>query len=345
MADYVELHANSAFSFLRGGSDPTDMAQAAAEAGLPTAALTDRDGVYGAPRFYKAARENGIRPIVGAELTLKDGSALPVLVASRLGYQNLCRLITVAQLRSEKGSAAFGLDDIAPYSEGLVALTGDAFEGPLTTTPASDWEIFIADLRNTFPNKDQLYIELNHHQRRGDKRRMRRLIDLAEASDLPTLATNAVRYATPRQRLVSDVFTCLRHHTHLDAAGRLLSQNAERHYKTPDEMNKLFEHHPEALLNTCRLADRLEFSLENLGYEFPRYKVPPGEDMDSYLRKITLFGAGNRYSSITPKIRKQLIHELRIIANLGFAGYFLIVWDIVNFCRENGIMVQGRQCR
>lgn len=342
MADYIELHANSAFSFLRGGSDPTDMAQAAAEAGLPTAVLTDRDGVYGAPRFYKAARENGIRPIVGAELTLKTGGALPVLVASQLGYQNLCRLITIGQLRSEKGTAAFGLDDISTYNEGLVALTGDAFEGPFTTTPTSDWEILIADLRNTFPKKDQLYIELNQHQRRGDKRRMRSLVDLADANSLPMIATNAVRYATPRHRLVSDVFTCLRHHTHLDAAGRLLSQNAERHYKTPDEMNKLFSDHPEALLNTCRLAERLEFSLENLGYEFPRYKVPSGENMDSYLRKITLFGAGNRYSSITPKIRKQLIHELGIIANLGFSGYFLIVWDIVNFCRENGIMVQGR---
>ena len=342
MADYVELHANSAFSFLRGGSDPDDMAQAAAAAGLPVAALLDRDGLYGAPRFYKAARESGIRPIVGAELTLQDGGVLPVLVASQIGYQNLCRLITIGQLRAEKGTAAFGLDDVAAYTEGLVALSGDTFEGPLTAAPISDWEHRIDDLRNAFPQKDQLYIELNQHHRRGDGRRLRSLVDLASSSKLPILATNAVRYATPRHRLVSDVFTCLRHHTHLDAAGRLLSQNAERHFKTTEEMNKLFSNHPEALLNTCRLAERLEFSLENLGYEFPRYKVPPGEDMDSYLRKITLFGAGNRYSSITPKIRKQLNHELRIIASLGFSGYFLIVWDIVNFCRENGVMVQGR---
>ena len=342
MADYVELHANSAFSFLRGGTDPANMAAAAAHCELHTVALSDRDGVYGAPRFYKAAREMGIRPIVGAELTLQEGGVLPVLVATQKGYQNLCRLITRGQLRSEKGCANFCLTELKEFSEGLVALTGDSEEGTLASSETSIWREKVAGIREAFPERNQLYVELNQHKRRGDKRRVRYLNDLAVTEGLPTLATNAIRYATKRHRVVSDVFTCLRHHTHLDDAGRLLSQNTERQFKTAVEMGELFHDYPEALLNTCRLADRLEFTLENLGYEFPRYKVPIGETMDSFLRKVTFFGAGNRYGSITPKIRKQLNHELRIIEKLRFSGYFLIVWDIVNFCLESGVMVQGR---
>lgn len=342
MADYVELHANSAFSFLRGGSDPGDLVKAAANCDLPAVALCDREGVYGAPRFYKAAKEAGIRPIVGAELTLNDGSVLPLLVSTQQGYQNLCRLITRGQLRSEKGNARFAVSELGAFSEGLVALTGDAFEGPFASHSKTDWVDRLSALRSSFPEPNQLYVELNLHKRRGDKRRIRYLNDLAEANGLRLVATNAVRYATRKHRVVSDVFTCLRHHTHLDNAGRLISQNTERHIKPDAEMKTLFRDYPEALLNTCRLADRLEFTLENLGYEFPRYKVPAGESMDSFLRKVTFFGAGNRYGSISPPIRKQLNHELRIIEKLGFSGYFLIVWDIVNFCRESGVMVQGR---
>ena len=151
MADYVELHANSAFSFLRGGSDPADLARAAANCDLPAVALCDRDGVYGAPRFYKAAREAGIRPIVGTELTLTDGSALPILVSSQKGYQNLCRLITHGQLRSEKGMARFSVGEMAEYSEGLVALTGDSFEGPLASTSKSSWQEQLENLKQEFP--------------------------------------------------------------------------------------------------------------------------------------------------------------------------------------------------
>lgn len=342
MADYVELHANSAFSFLRGGSDPKDLARAAAHCELPTVALSDRDGVYGAPRFYKAAKEAGIRPIVGAELTLKEGGVLPLLVSTQKGYQNLCRLITRGQLRSEKGCSSFSLAELKEFSQGLIALTGHTEEGLLSSKDPSLWREKLRSLQESFPEKDHLYVELNQHKRRGDRRRVRYLSELAETESLPILASNAVCYATEKHRVVSDVFTCLRNHTHLDKAGKLLSQNKERHFKTANEIGELFRDYPEALLNTCRLADRLDFTLENLGYEFPRYKVPMGETMDSFLRKVTFFGAGNRYGSITPKIRKQLNHELGIIEKLGFSGYFLIVWDIVNFCLESGVMVQGR---
>jgi len=305
-------------------------------------ALCDRNGLYGAPRFFKTARAAGLRPIVGAELSLRDGGVLPVLVASQAGYRNLCRLLTRGQLRGAKGETVFELEEVGAFAEGLVALTGDAFEGCFAGLRRADWPERLRALRRAFPGRGQLYVELNHHLRRGDAARLRAQSDLAAHEGLPVLAANAVRYATRQERAVSDVFTCLREHCHLDAAGRRLSQNAERHLKSGGEMAELFRDYPEALRNSLELAGRLEFSLEDLGYEFPRYKVPPGETMDSFLRKLTWFGAEQRYGSLSRTVRKQLEHELAVIARLGFSGYFLIVWDIVNFCRETGVMVQGR---
>ena len=342
MSDYVELHAASAFSFLRGGSGPDAVAEAAAEAGLPGVALCDRDGVYGVPRFHKAALAAGVRPLAGCELTLKEGGVLPVLVASREGYRNLCRLLTRGHLRSAKGAAAFGMDEVGEYAEGLVALTGDTGAGVLAQTPRGRWRERVAALRRAFPGAGRLYVEVNHHRRRGDPAAVRARADLAEAEGLPLLATNAVRHARRRDRVVSDAFTCLRHRTDLDGAGRRLTPNAERHLKPPAEMAALFRDYPEAVRNTRRLAERLAFSLEDLGYSFPRYKVPDGESMDTFLRKLVWFGAEQRYGGLTERVRGQLRHELEVIARLGFSGYFLIVWDIVNFCREAGIMVQGR---
>jgi error-prone DNA polymerase len=174
------------------------------------------------------------------------------------------------------------------------------------------------------------------------KRINRELIDLARLNRLPLLATNGVQYAKQYGREVLDVFTCIREHTHLDAAGKLLSQNAERHLKNDREMRAIFADLPEAIENTSRLAERLTFSLENLGYEFPEYPVPAGHTMDSFLRTIVWFGAQQRYAAISAKVKRQLEEELALITKLGFPGYFLIVWDIVNFCREHTIMVQGR---
>ncbi len=189
---------------------------------------------------------------------------------------------------------------------------------------------------------DRVYVELQRHLVRGEERVNRQLIELAEQHRLPLLATNGVQHATPPGREVLDVFTCIREHTHLDAAGTRLTNNAERHLKSAQEMMALFRDRPEAIANTVRLAERLQFSLENIGYHFPDYPVPAGHSMDSFLRTIVLFGAQQRYASISTQVKRQLEFELNLIIRLGFSGYFLIVWDIVNFCRENNIMVQGR---
>jgi len=368
---YVELHACSAFSFLRGGSFPEHLAEVAAELEMPAAALLDRNGVYGAQRFSVAAREHGVRPIVGCELTMEDGSVLPVLVETTTGYKNLCELLTQAHLRSAKGSCAVEWDELPEFREGLVALfnpgsagcqpavSGSLPESSARARPAPRRSIRQAAGRSRLAacaprnasdaqllidsfGQRNVYVEIQRHFVRGEERANRELLDLARHYRLPVVATNAVQYARPSGRRVLDVFTCIREHTHLDAAGKLLTQNAERHLKSDREMRELFRDLPEAITNTERLADRLQFSLENIGYEFPDYPVPDGHNMNSFLRTITWFGAQQRYEAVSTKVRRQIEEELALITKLGFSGYFLIVWDIVNFCREHNVMVQGR---
>jgi error-prone DNA polymerase len=328
---YVELHACSAFSFLRGASSPGQLAETAAQLEMPAMALLDRNGVYGAQRFSAAAREQNVRPIIGAELRMEDGCVLPVLVKNRAGYKNLCELLTQAHLRSEKGSCLVRWDELEGFTSGLVALFG-------SHKNSADRAQFLIDVFD----RANVVVEIQRHFLRGEDRINRQLSDLAEYYRLRLIATNGVQYARPNGRQVSDVFTCVREHTHLDAAGKLLSQNAERHLKSDAEMRTLFHDRLDAIDNTARLAERLEFSLENIGYEFPTFPVPDGHDMDSFLRTITLFGAQQRYAAISTAVKRQIEEELGLIQRLGFAGYFLIVWDIVNFCREHDIMVQGR---
>ncbi len=331
MSAYVELHACSAFSFLRGANFPEALAKRAAELKLPAVALLDGNGVYGAQRFSAACREKGVRPITGSCLTMEDGSLLPVLVENRTGYKNLCGLLTEAHLRSEKGTCEVRWEEVAEFRGGLIALL----------CPTKQLNSHAEKLLNLF-GRERLYVELQRHFVRGEERINRALIDLAEAHNLPLLATNGVQHATPEGRETLDVFTCIREHTHLDAAGTRLTKNAERHLKSAAEMQQLFRDQPDALTNTLRLADRLQFSLENIGYDFPDFPVPDGHSMDTFLRTIVLFGAQQRYAAISRKVKQQLEFELDLIIRLGFSGYFLIVWDIVNFCREHDIMVQGR---
>ena len=347
---YVELHACSAFSFLRGASFPEQLAEVAAELEMPAMALLDRNGVYGAQRFSVAAREQKIRPIIGCELTMEDGTLLPVLVANRSGYKNLCELLTQAHLRSGvKGECGVKWDELPEFAQGLIALFGRGthfqrdrsrlLPQPLGvhSNPDNRPELLIAAF-----GCENVYVEIQRHFLRGEDRLNQELVDLASKFRLPLLATNGVQYAKSYGRQVLDVFTCIREHTHLDLAGKLLTQNAERYLKSDAEMCAIFRDLPDAITNTERLADRLEFSLENIGYAFPDFPVPHGHTMNSFLRTMVFFGAQQRYEAITKKVKRQLEEELSLITRLGFAGYFLIVWDIINFCRENNIMVQGR---
>src|SRR5437870_4890940 len=274
---------------------------------------------------------------------MDDFSILPVLVENRTGYKNLCELLTQAHLRSEKGKCAVQWDELPQFADGLVAFLGSALADKLDCFKQSSSKD-LSPARTVIDafGGGNVYVELQRHFVRGEEQINRQLVDLARANGLGLIATNGVQYAKPYGREVLDVFTCIREHTHLDAAGKLLTQNAERHLKSDREMRELFRDLPEAIENTSRLAERLTFSLENLGYEFPEYPVPAGHSMDSFLRTIDWFGAQQRYAAVSAKVQRQLEEELALITKLKFSGYFLIVWDIINFCREHNIMGQGR---
>jgi len=378
---YIELHARSAFSFLEGASVPEDLIAACFALEMPAMALLDRDGVYGAPRFHLAAKKNGIKAHIGAEITVqspmskeddrrwtmdhrlkspparKEIMTVPLLVRDRAGYQNLCRLITLMKLRVPKhakpGECVVTPEELAAHARGLICLTGGE-DGPLAIRDGetgrrgdaakpkeiTEWllEIF---------GKGNVYAELQRHFNREEEARNQVVVEIARQLKLPLLATNGVCHATPTQRQVADVFTCIRNHVRLETAGRLLAKNSERFLKAPQTMYRLFADIPEAIANTVELSSRLEFTLEDLGYEFPKYPVPENETMASFLRKRTDEGARRCYTGRngTPSYetaRVQIERELALIEKLKLEGYFLIVWDIVQFCRRNNILIQGR---
>lgn len=343
MSEYIELHARSAFSFLRGAALPEEYVALCSTLGVPAMALTDIDGVYGSPRFHTGAKKYGVKAHVGAEVSVAGGSRYTLLCESRAGYQNLCRLITRMKMRTgtkhpKPGlEAAANADDLLEFAPGLICLTGGA-EGPIGRPDAED---VLRNLVRIY-GQQNVYVELQRHLNRAEEARNEFARKLADRLKLPVVATNGVAYASPEQRKVFDVFTCLDHKTALADAGRLLALNSEMRLKTPEEMARLFADIPEAIANTRFISSRLKFELSDLGYEFPEYPLPTGETIDSFLAKRTDEGARRRYSPYHDKARTQIEKELKLINQLGLAGYFVIVWDIVRFCNANGILCQGR---
>jgi error-prone DNA polymerase len=373
---YIELHCASAFSLLQGASLPEALVERAAALGYPAIALLDADGVYGAPRFHKAAKQAGIKAIIGAELTITrdpgvgirdsknrdpripdPGSRipalwrLPVLVASAEGYQNLCRLVTRMKMRASapgspprtsarwggKGEGALALDELDGFTSGLIALAGR----PILDARRHGVGGMLDRLVGLF-GRARVYVELQRHMLRDEECDNEALTELARAYRVPVVATNGVRFATAGERPLFDVLSCIYHRTTLDAAGRLLARNAERYLKSPEVMAELFADRPDAIAGTMALAERLEYTMADLGYRFPSYPVPPGETEMSFLRHIAQAGARDRFRPYHDKARAQITRELDLIEKLDLAGYFLIVWDIVNYCRQQNILVQGR---
>ncbi|HEX7151726.1 MAG TPA: error-prone DNA polymerase [Thermoanaerobaculia bacterium] len=347
---YAECRSASAFSFLNGASLPEDLIAQAAAQELPAMAHIDTNGVYGAPRFYSAAKKAGIKAIVGAELRLeetksglrvatepRDDVRLTLLVENRQGYKNLCKLITAGALKHPKGEARYTWELIAQYNEGLRCLTGGD-EGPLAKVETA--EEALHKISGIF--KGRTHVELQRHRRRDEEHRNVALIDHARRMRLPLVATNGVRYARPEDKDLHDIVTCIREGRNVDNAGRLLGINRERHIKTAAEMCALFADLPEAIDGAWTLANTLDFTLADLGYQFPDYPLPEGETNDSFLRKMTWNSARARFRPLTAKAQAQLEKELNMIEKLQLAGYFLIVWDIVQFCNRENILVQGR---
>ncbi len=347
---------------------------AAAERDVPAMALVDRNGVYGAPRFYTAAKKSDVRALVGAELVLEEGlrgcevarsrgkeaapkprnletsqprdpvnSRITLLVQNRTGYKNLCKLLTAGALGKEKGQASYTWELIEQYSEGLHCLTGGD-EGPvahaLETAGVARAQAVLQKLGGIFEGRT--HVELQRHQRRDEEHRNHALVDLARKLRLPLVATNGVRYARAADKDLHDILTCIREGQHVDKAGRLLGVNRERYVKSAAEMSALFGDLPEAIDGAWTLANALDFTLADLGYQFPDYPLPDGETNNSFLRKMTWNSATSRFRPLTAKAQAQIAKELDMIEKLDLAGYFLIVWDIVQFCGREKILAQGR---
>jgi error-prone DNA polymerase len=368
-AVYVELHASSALSFLEGASQPDVLIERASEIGMPAVALADRNGLYGAARFHTAAKRKGLKAHIGAEIAVSSfGSRLTppawlphkhkpepprvtLLCTSQTGYQNLCQLVTRFKMRERKKTeGAATLEDLEEFSDGLICFTGGD-EGPLAAAlvrpNGPDEARQTVDRLAAIYGRGNLYVELQRHQLREQESRNQAARDIAANLGLPVIATNGVRYAKAKDRELLDVLTAIRHKTILDRSGRLLTPNSMRYLRNAREMAALFADIPEAIANTQRVSDRLEFALNDLGYEFPRYPVPDGEPMDEFLAKRVEEGVRKRYGSpakrhLLDKARAQVKHELALIRKLGFAGYFLIVWDIIRYSQQHGILVQGR---
>ncbi|NNN00161.1 MAG: error-prone DNA polymerase, partial [Candidatus Eremiobacteraeota bacterium] len=329
-ARYAELHARSNFSFLDAGSHPEELVERAAELGIEALAIADADGLYGAVRFARHARERALPGIVGARLHLPGGIPVVLLVAEACGYHRLCELISGAQLRGSKGSPELIVADLEGDNRGLIALCGD-LRAPFET------------LRTCFP--DRFYIEIVRHLHESDAPRNESLIAAARRLRVPYVASNDVAYARREDAETAAVLRCIKHGMTLEegVARRFLDSNTEAHLKSPRAMARLFADYPGAVERTLEIAARASFRLETLSEQFPLFAVPDGCTRQSYLRALTMEGAARRYGTpLSVAVERQLEYELGIIAKLDLAGYFLIVWDIVRAANEMGVLCQGR---
>ncbi|MDB6079881.1 MAG: polymerase alpha subunit, partial [Akkermansiaceae bacterium] len=340
-AVFSEFHALSAFSFLRGASQPEEMVLQAAELEIRSIALTDHEGFYGSARAYHAAKKSAIRVITGATLQW-DGAHVPVLCATRKGYQALSRHLTDRHLDQHQLLPVSGSGD-------LIALTGDR-EGPVIRhllRDDRDAALQAAQALVAAFGQRNVYVEIHRHGLRDDGKLNRCLIDLAEHLRLPLLASNAPVYARSTDRPLADAFTCLRHHTTMDAAGQLLAPNSFRYLRGPGEMHALFKDLPQALRATQELDSRLGFTLEKLGYEFPNFHDDRGlpmsmEEQTAMLRWEAVEGVKRILGDCSAEDLEQIEKEVALIHQLGFSGYFLIVQDLVRYARSQGILCQGR---
>ncbi|HTI66766.1 MAG TPA: error-prone DNA polymerase [Caulobacteraceae bacterium] len=346
-APYAELAVATAFSFLRGASQPWEMVRAAHGLGHAAVGVADRNTLAGVVRAHAEAQACGIRLVMGARIAFADGS--PEVLAypeDREGYARLSRLLTLGSTREDgkKGDCTLSLDDLIAHSEGLcLAVVGEEAPsvgfagGPEGASLRRSLDRLVA----TAPGRVWLAVRMGYGP--ADARRLDRLADLAAATGARLLATNDVLYHTPERRPLQDVMSCIREHTTLEAAGRRLEANAERHLKSPAEMARLFADYPEAVAETVRLAQRCTFNLQELRYEYPDEPIPPGKTAQKHLEDLAWEGARWRYPAGIPnKVRKALKMEFRFIRKNDYACYFLTVHDVVKFAREQDILCQGR---
>ena len=362
---YAALWCKSNFSFLEGASHPDELVERAHVLGMQALALTDRDGVHGVVRAHVKALELGVSLIVGSEVTVGGrgtgdaataGTATPVLPAGtpppsptstcvllamdRTGYANLCRLITAGRLRRPKGESCVTWPEVCARSEGLIALLGGD-----RSVLARDEEpgAIVGPVREAFG--DRLYAMVTRHRRAEEVRQEARVRRHAARAGLPLVAATEVLYHVPARRDLQDVLTCIGRRVTLATAGRLTRPNAEHDLKAPQAMAELFADEPALVERTREVASRCTFALSEIRYRYPAENLPDGKTSSDWLRELTLRGARERFGGaggVPPAIREQIDRELALIDELDYGGYFLTMWEIVRYCRQEGILCQGR---
>ena len=330
---FTELQVTTNYSFLRGASHVEELLAQAALYGYKALAITDRNSLAGIARAHQRAAEANIRLIIGCRLDLRENISVLVYPTDRPAYARLCRLLSLGKSRAGKSKCDLAWQDLTDYAEGqIVILLPDASDAQLAQT--------LRTLRQDFPGCS--YLALTLRRRPGDAARLQTLTEMAAAAQIPCVATGDVLYHTPSRRILQDVVTCIREGTTIDEAGFKRERFADRHLKTPAEMQRLFARNPEAISNAQIIAESCRFSLSELRYQYPR-EATPGQTAQQYLESQTWAGAAKRYRGHIPEpARVQLVHELKLIAQLDYAPYFLTVNSIVKFARSQNILCQGR---
>lgn len=375
-ASYVPLWCKSNFSFLEGASHPDELVEESHRLGLPALALTDRDGVYGIVRAHVKARELGMKLIVGAQVSVDDGSIIVLLAENRAGYANLCRLLTAGRLRSEKGESVVTWDEVCGHAPGVIGLwsggggrgagsreqvagaqsaKGKGQKDGRTAVSVNTHNSNVGNdgketdgidelaglLRDAFA--DRLYLLLARHRCEQEVAQETRLRACADHLGIPRVAANEVLYHTPARRPLQDTLTAIRHGLLITGCGRRLKPNAEYGLKSPRLFSHLFADDPAALARTIEIAERCTFALDEIRYRYPSEKLPSGMTSAEWLRRLTMDGARQRYGAAVPiTVQEQIDKELQIIQELDYPGYFLTLWEIVEYCRAHDILCQGR---
>ena len=331
---YAELQVTSHFSFLRGASSAEELFATAAAMGIEALAVTDRNTLAGIVRTHEAARETGIRLIVGCRLDLACGMSVLVYPMDRAAYSRLCRLLTLGKNRAGKGKCHLEWPDLAAYGEGLIAV--------LVPDLANDeCGLRLRRLRDAFG--DRAWLALSLRRRPNDQMRLWELSQLAQRIGVPTVVTNDVLFHEPGRRMLQDMVTAIRHNTTIDELGFRRERHADRYLKPPAEMHRLFARWPEALARSLEIADRCRFSLDELRYQYPEERDDPALTPQQTLERLTWEGAASRYRGAVPnKVAAALRHELALIGRLNYAPYFLTVNNIVRYARSKHILCQGR---
>jgi error-prone DNA polymerase len=354
---YCELHCHTYYSLLDGASSPEALLDRAAALGMPALAITDHDGLYGVVPFWRAARARGVHPVIGAEVTLAHGSHLTLLAETQAGYANLSRLISAGQLApaAAKSHPYLTIEDVARHAGGLLCLSG-CREGAIAQAILAGDEALARRAAGRLADifgRDRAWIELQRHWLPDDNRLIAGLLAVAAATGLGLVATNNVHSATAEGHRLHDVLTATRHNVSLTELDRRHPASSEFYLKGEAEMAALFPESeaPDARAAAQAIAERCNVSLDFSSRRLPAFPsrtpdyphgIAPGETAFSTLHALSQAGLHARYQPVTPRAVHQLAHELTVIEKTGLADYFLIVWDIVRFARQNGIRCQGR---